>query len=64
MQHWRANYKNNYSYKTRHLTRYISDAGFNINSYLSGNAKEGSSAYKVAKDCGDVGIKVKKWKDA
>lgn len=27
-------------------------------------AKEGSYAYKVAKDCGDVGIKVKKWKDA
>ena len=32
-----SNFRNNYSYKTRHLTRYISDAGFNINSYLNGN---------------------------
>ncbi len=46
-----SNFRNNYSYKTRHLIKYLNDAGFNINSYLNGqNSYQTSDWYALSFD--------------
>ncbi|MCI9123623.1 MAG: S8 family serine peptidase [Eubacterium sp.] len=46
-----SNFRNNYSYKTRHLIKYLNDTGFNINSYLNGqNSYQTSDWYALSFD--------------